>query len=86
MPKSKHRHRRRPIPAPQAPPQLSAFPPPLPLGYDPKGLAEPVDVVSSTEAWSEYSLEDGTVIRVKSLQLTGVNQAKVPERLKKKVG
>jgi hypothetical protein len=102
MPKSKHRRRQQPVPTQRMLPPLPL--PPFPLGYDPKGKSEPVDVVSSKEAWSEYQLADGTVIRAKSvlldvkkmigqfnadgepvyvMQLTGVNQARVPERLKK---
>jgi hypothetical protein len=74
------------------------------LGYDPKGPSEPIDIVSSKEGWSEYTLEDGGVIRSKSvildvkkligqynsdgdpiyvLQLTIVNQPRVPDNLKK---
>jgi hypothetical protein len=76
----------------------------VPLGYDPKGPSESVDIVSSKDGWSEYNLADGTVIRAKAalldvkkmtgqysadgepvyvMQLTMVNQAKVPEELKK---
>jgi len=39
------------------------------LGYDPKGPWEPVDIVSSKEGWSEFALEDGTIIRAKALLL-----------------
>lgn len=41
----------------------------LSLGYDPKGKMEPRDVVSSKEGWSEYTLDDGSVIRVKAVLL-----------------
>lgn len=75
------------------------------LGYDPKGPTEPVDIVSSKDGWSEFTLADGTVIRTKAalldvkkmvgqynaegepiyvLQMTMVNQSRVPENLKKK--
>jgi hypothetical protein len=75
------------------------------LGYDPKGPAEPVDIVSSKDGWSEFTLADGAIIRTKAavldvkkmvgqynadgepiyvLQLTMVNQARVPDNLKKK--
>jgi hypothetical protein len=39
------------------------------LGFDPKGPAEPVDIVSSKEGWSEYTLVDGAVIRSKGVIL-----------------
>lgn len=76
------------------------------LGYDPKGPAEPVDIVSSKDGWSEFTLADGTIIRAKAavldvkkmvgqynaegepiylLQLTVVNQTRVPDNLKGKV-
>ncbi len=75
------------------------------LGYDPKGPAEPIDIVSSKDGWSEFTLADGTVIRAKAavldvkkmvgqynaegdpiyvLQLTMVNQTRIPDNLKKK--
>jgi hypothetical protein len=107
MAKSKHR-RQQPIsqaqravsPVPAASPTIS-----VQLGFDPKGPSEPVDILSSKEGWSEYTLADGTVIRAKGvvldvkkmvgqfnaegepiyvLQLTMVNQTRVPEQLKKK--
>jgi len=77
----------------------------IPLGYDPKGPSEPVDIVSSKDGWSEFTLADGTVLRAKAtvldvkkligqynaegepiymLQLTMVNQTRVPDNLKKK--
>jgi hypothetical protein len=65
---SKNKHRQQPIPTRPAP---TPPPPPQgphnPLGYDPKGKLVPVDVVSSKEAWSEFTLSDGTVIRTKAL-------------------
>jgi hypothetical protein len=75
------------------------------LGYDPTGPSEPVDIVSSKDGWSEFTLADGAVIRSKAavldvkkmigqygadgepiyvLQLTMVNQTRVPDSLKKK--
>jgi hypothetical protein len=107
----KSKHRQQPIPKGQetAPPP-SLTPPPasvqVPLGYDPKGRKESIDVVGSKDAWSEFTLADGTIIRAKAvvldvkkmvgqynaegepiyeLQLTMVNQARVPDHLKKKV-
>ena len=72
MPKSKTRRRRQPIPARQ--PLLPPLPAPAPqmqfaLGYDPKGKMEQRDVVSSKDGWSEYTLDDKTVIRVKAIIL-----------------
>lgn len=106
MRKSKRRQRQQPI-TPQRPPLLPAASPTVSvqLGFDPKGPAEPVDIVSSKDGWSEFTLADETVIRVKGvlldvkkmigqfnaegepvyvMQLTMVNQARVPEQLKKK--
>jgi hypothetical protein len=75
------------------------------LGYNPNGPKQPVDIVSSKDGWSEFALEDGTVIRTKAavldvqklvdqynadgepiymLQLTMINQTRVPDNLKKK--
>jgi hypothetical protein len=52
------------------------MPPPTPkatiqvdLGYDPTGPSEPVDIVSTKEGWSEFVLQDGTVIRTKAVLL-----------------
>jgi hypothetical protein len=77
---------------------------PVQLGYDPKGPKESIDIESSKDGWSEYTLTDGTVIRAKAvvldvkkmvgqynadgepiyeLQLTMVNQTRVPDKLKK---
>ena len=77
----------------------------LQLGYNPGGPSEPIDIVSSKEGWSEFTLSDGATIRVKGvlldvkkmtgqynaegepiyvLQMTLVNQARVPTDLKKK--
>ena len=39
------------------------------LGYDPSGPTRPVDIVSSKDGWSEYTLIDGTVIRTKAAVL-----------------
>ena len=103
------KHRQQPIPNRQRvtpPPQpIGAIP--LQLTYDPSGPKELVDIVSSKDGWSEFTLEDGTVIRAKAvvldvkkmvdqynlegepiyeMQLTMVNQARVPDNLKKKKG
>ena len=70
MPRS--RGRRRPkIPADQT--RAPAMPPTAPgmvqvsLGYDPAGPMEQRDVVSSKDGWSEYELDDGSVIRAKAV-------------------
>ena len=39
------------------------------LGYDPTGKSESVDIISSKDGWSEYTLADGTVIRAKGIVL-----------------
>lgn len=41
----------------------------LQFGYDPTGKQEPVDIEGSKEGWSEYTLADGTIIRVKAVLL-----------------
>ncbi len=77
----------------------------LDFGYDPRGPWQPVDIVSTKEGWSEFALEDGTIIRAKAvllevkkmtgqfnaegepiyqMQIIMANQARVPNRLKKK--
>jgi len=70
MAKSKHRHRQPPIPPQTAiPPLPPAAPNQLPFGYDPSGKMVPVDIVSSKEGWSEFTLSDGTVLRTKAALL-----------------
>ena len=105
---SKNKHRPQPIQNRQAVPPLPPALGPtmqIQLGYDPNGPTEPVDIVSSKDGWSEFTLTDGTVIRAKAavldvkkmvgqynaegepiyvLQLTMVNQARVPDNLKQK--
>jgi hypothetical protein len=39
----------------------------VPLGYDPRGKMEPRDVVAAKDGWSEYTLTDGSVIRLKAM-------------------
>jgi hypothetical protein len=36
------------------------------LAYDPAGPMEQRDVVGSKDGWSEYKLDDGTIIRAKA--------------------
>jgi hypothetical protein len=69
MSKNKPRARQQPIPnaKPQMPP--AAYPLSMQLGYDPAGPSQPVDIISTKEGWSEFNLEDGTVIRAKSVLL-----------------
>jgi hypothetical protein len=103
---AKGKHRQQPIPNRQSrPPAAVPGTPQIQLGYDPTGPKEPVDIVSTKEAWSEFTLSDGTVIRAKAvvldvrkmtdqynpdgepiyeLQLTMINQARVPKELKRK--
>lgn len=69
MAKSKHKQEQ-PIPARRAnvpPPQLATAQ--ISLGYDPKGRMEPRDVVISKDGWSEYTLDDGSVLRTKAVIL-----------------
>jgi hypothetical protein len=50
------------------PPQPLA-PSPLMPAFLPTGPSEPVDIVSSKEGWSEFTLKDGSVIRTKAVLL-----------------
>ena len=43
--------------------------PPAPLGYNPAGQMEARDIVGIKEGWSEYTLSDKSVIRVKAVVL-----------------
>ena len=104
---AKNKQRQQPIPrretAPLQPPSPQIG---IQLSYDPRGPKESVDIVSSKDGWSEYTLADGTVIRAKAvvldvkkmtgqyspegepvyeLQMTMINQSRVPDHLKKKV-
>jgi hypothetical protein len=67
VPKSKGR-RRSPIPTKQTllPPLPTAGAMQVSLGYDPNGAMEQRDVVASRDGWSEYELDDGTIIRSKA--------------------
>lgn len=49
--------------------QPGMMPPAMQLGYNPNGPTEPVDIVSTKEGWSEFNLQDGTVIRAKAVLL-----------------
>jgi hypothetical protein len=51
-------------------PARAAAPPITPqLGYDPTGKTQPIDIASSKDGWSEYTLTDGAVLRVKAAVL-----------------
>jgi hypothetical protein len=65
---AKSKHRQRPIPTSQgvSPPPPTSMPGvQIALGYDPSGPKEPVDIVSSKDGWSEFTLSDRTVLRAK---------------------
>jgi hypothetical protein len=47
-----------------SPTQSAALP--VPLGYDPKGPMDQRDIVRAKDGWSEYELDDGTVLRTKA--------------------
>jgi hypothetical protein len=104
---TKNKHKQQPISNRSAPPLPPTSPTSMQidLGYNPNGPKQPVDIVSSKDGWSEFALEDGTVIRTKAavldvqklvdqynadgepiymLQLTMINQTRVPDNLKKK--
>jgi hypothetical protein len=59
--------RQQPIPTRANPiiPPAPILQPQMILGYDPTGPMEPVDIVSSKDGWSEFTLQDGSVIRAK---------------------
>jgi hypothetical protein len=62
-----NKNRQQPIPVRA---QAVAAPKPammeVPMGYDPSGKMESVDIVSTKEAWTEFTLDDGSVIRTKA--------------------
>ena len=71
---TKNRHRRKPSAAPAAPAKPNVALPPVPLGtvppnFNPNGPGEQMDVVSSRDGWSEYTLDDGAVLRLKAALL-----------------
>ena len=67
MAKSKRRPPQ-PIPTRQ-PPKPESATVEVSLGYNPQGEMEPRDVVASKDGWSEYTLDDGTTIRLKAALL-----------------
>jgi len=70
MSKGKHKQRQRqPNRQTTIPPLPPAPPKQFPFGVDPGAKMEPIDVVSSKEAWSEFTLSDDTVIRTKAALL-----------------
>jgi hypothetical protein len=62
---------KQPIPTRAAPPQPTPLTAPavqqLMLGYDPSRPTVQMDIESTKTAWSEYTLSDKTVIRVKAV-------------------
>ena len=68
MPKSRGRKRPIQIPQTRIPPLPPAVPASMqiPLGYDPTGPMEQRSVVASKDGWSEYTLDDDTVIRARA--------------------
>jgi hypothetical protein len=51
------------VPLPPVPPGS------VPQDFNPKGPGEQMDVVSAKDGWSEYTLDDGTVLRLKAALL-----------------
>jgi hypothetical protein len=65
---AKNKRKEPPIPNPPLPlpaPTVAQ----VQLGYDPKGPKESVDIVSSKDGWSEFTLADGTILRAKAVVL-----------------
>ena len=60
---------RQPIPSRPTPATTPAQPslPQMVLGYNPSGPIEQMDVETSKTAWSEFTLNDGTIVRVKGV-------------------
>jgi hypothetical protein len=50
-------------------PVLGPVPPQLALGYDPTGPTAQRKIVKAKEGWSEFTLEDGSVIQAKAVIL-----------------
>jgi hypothetical protein len=72
MSKGKHRRKPQPIAAEPSVPNVAL--PPIPPGatppnYNPQGPGEQRDVIASKDGWSEYTLSDGTVLRLKAALL-----------------
>ncbi|TGS15896.1 hypothetical protein EN852_009695 [Mesorhizobium sp. M2E.F.Ca.ET.209.01.1.1] len=63
---AKSKQRQQPAPSSPEAPQLPIG---IQLGYDPKGPSEPVDIASSKDGWSEFTLSDGTILRAKAVVL-----------------
>lgn len=69
---SKKKKRRHDQPAPSRQPLLPSLPPAAPpaqlvLGYDPSGKMEQRSITGMKDGWSEYTLDDGSLIKVKSV-------------------
>ena len=54
---------------PEPQPPVNAAPVQISLGYDPTGEMEPIDIISTKEGWSEYTMSDGSVIWAKAVVL-----------------
>jgi len=67
MPKSRGRKRPQIPQAPKLPPLPPAAGAELILGYDPAGPQKQRDIVGVKNGWSEYTLDDGAVIRIKGV-------------------
>jgi hypothetical protein len=102
MPRSKGRRgpkipasQTRPIGAPQS--HTAAGPPHPSLGYDPNRPMEQKSIVRMKDGWSEYELDDGTVLKTRTaivdvkravgqyspIQAASVINTEAPEHLKK---
>jgi hypothetical protein len=68
---AKNKHERRSPPQPDIPSlPLPPVPPGLvPANYNPQGVAEQRNVVASKDGWSEFTLDDGSVLRLKAALL-----------------
>lgn len=68
MPKSKGRkHPSGPPPRQPVRPPMPALMGPALLGYNPNGPSKQRDIVEVKNGWSEYTLDDGAIIRVKGV-------------------
>jgi hypothetical protein len=69
VPKSRGRKAHARKTQPRTTPAVPAPLQPLSLGYNPAGRMETRDVVGSKDGWSEYTLDDGSVLRAKAIVL-----------------
>jgi hypothetical protein len=68
---AKNKHQRRPPSETQTPslPLPPVRPGSVPSDFNPQGTAEQRNVVASKDGWSEYTLDDGSVLRLKAALL-----------------